>query len=111
MALHTEFSDTKKAILGFSVFNYGRLKCVNVIWDILYMEASLAIHSVSFTDNQFYVMNYSINSFTGASKANLLVQGILFCVSETILKTFENISETFWSYCTAGGAGQGSLQG
>ena len=28
-------------------------------------------------------MNYSINSFTGASEANLLVQGILFCVSET----------------------------
>ena len=32
--------------------------------------------------NQYYVMNYSINSFTGASEANLLVQGI-FCVSET----------------------------
>ena len=43
-------------------------------------------------------MNYSINSFTGASEANLLVQGILFCISETILKTFENISETFWRY-------------
>ena len=28
-------------------------------------------------------MNYSINSFTGASEANLLVQGILFCISET----------------------------
>ena len=48
--------------------------------------------------NQYYVMNYSINSFTGASEANLLVQGILFCVSATILKTFENISETFWRY-------------
>ena len=43
-------------------------------------------------------MNYSINSVTGASEANLLVQGILFCVFETILKTFENISETFWRY-------------
>ena len=43
-------------------------------------------------------MNYSINSFTGASEANLLVQGILLCISETILKTFENISETFWRY-------------
>ena len=47
---------------------------------------------------QYYVTNYSINSFTSASEANLLVQGILFCVSETILKTFENISETFWRY-------------
>ena len=48
--------------------------------------------------NQYYVMNYSINSFTGASEENLLVKGILFCISETILKTFENISETFWRY-------------
>ena len=43
-------------------------------------------------------MNYYINSFTGASEANLVVQSILSCVSETILKTFENISETFWRY-------------
>ena len=32
-------------------------------------------------------MNYSINSFTGASEAYLLVQGIFFCILETILKT------------------------
>ena len=55
-------------------------------------------HSLYFIINKYYVMNYSINSFTGGSEANLLVQGILFCISETILKTFENISETFLRY-------------
>jgi len=57
--------------------------CISDIVRVLLIQATIQCNKWY----QYYVMNYSINSFTGASEANLLVQGILFCISETILKT------------------------
>ena len=48
----------------------------NFITNIHYIHA--LISKILF--NQYYVMNYSVNSFTCASEANFLVQGILFCI-------------------------------